>query len=432
MRIAYFSPLNPQRSGISDYSEELLPALARGAEIDLFVDGFVPTNPVVSAAFQIHDYRKNPASLGALPYYDAILCQMGNSHRYHGGIFEVASRHSAIVVFHDVAFQHFFLERARELRDPNVYLDELEASEGFQTRAEAEEALSRGAAPPQYQNPLGFPMNFRLANRAEGIIAHSEWSRSRLARIAPGVPAAKISLHVKIPEVDSLRSTAEKEFLSIASFGFITDSKGLESAIRALAVLRKDHAFQYHLVGELNSYFDVEELMRTYGIQNRVSISGYLDLEHFKVRISETDIAINLRDQTVGETSASLCRLMAAGVPTIVSNIGWFSELPDDCVIKIDPGPSADLLLCVYLKELIANADLRQRIGANARAFMLAHHRVEQTAADYLDFIRHVITRRAERKFLDSVSSEIAHLSNVEPDELLLSGVAPAITELMT
>src|SRR5437773_6653352 len=186
MRLAYFSPLNPQKSGISDYSEELLPALAKGAEIDLFVDGFSPSNETLVEAFEIHDYRKRPECLEKLNQYDAVVCQMGNNHRYHGGIFEVASRSAAIVVFHDIAFQHFFLERARELRDAAVYLDELEASEGLQLRAEAEEAMTRGEAPPHYQNPLGFPLNFRLANQAEGIIVHSEWSRARLAPVAPG------------------------------------------------------------------------------------------------------------------------------------------------------------------------------------------------------------------------------------------------------
>jgi hypothetical protein len=39
MRLAYFSPINPVQSGISDYSEELLPYLAdAGADLDLFID----------------------------------------------------------------------------------------------------------------------------------------------------------------------------------------------------------------------------------------------------------------------------------------------------------------------------------------------------------------------------------------------------------
>lgn len=35
-RIAYFSPLPPTRSGIADYSAELLPHLAQAAQITLF------------------------------------------------------------------------------------------------------------------------------------------------------------------------------------------------------------------------------------------------------------------------------------------------------------------------------------------------------------------------------------------------------------
>ena len=55
MRVAYFSPLNPQPSGISDYSEELLPHLAAGAEIELFVDGFAPSNAALVSRFPVHE-----------------------------------------------------------------------------------------------------------------------------------------------------------------------------------------------------------------------------------------------------------------------------------------------------------------------------------------------------------------------------------------
>jgi len=56
-RIAYFSPLNPQKSGISDYSEELLPHLARYFDIDLFVDGYQPSSDRIINDFRAYDYR---------------------------------------------------------------------------------------------------------------------------------------------------------------------------------------------------------------------------------------------------------------------------------------------------------------------------------------------------------------------------------------
>jgi glycosyltransferase involved in cell wall biosynthesis len=433
MRLAYFSPLNPQKSGISDYSEELLPALAARADIDLFVDGFSPTSKAVTSNFRIFDYRKKPDCLDRLGEYDAVLCHMGNSHRCHRGIFEVLLRHRSIVVFHDFAFQHFFLERARELGNPNAYLDELEISHGRDRRLEAEEYLVRGSAPPWYENPAAFPMNRRLAQSAEAIIVHSEWSRSRLAEITPGVPIAQID--PGIPEADGDLDLQPAEIkksstITIASFGFITGSKGLENALRALAALKDDCDFHYYLVGEPDGYFDVEELAKLYGLGDRVSITGYVDLIKFKQLIAQTDIAINLRDKTVGETSASLCRLMAAAVPTVVSDIGWFSELPDDCVIKVETGTNADLMLCAYLRELILNNELRRCIGRNARRFVEANHRIEQAAQKYVEFIQEVIDHRAQAAFLSGVTSELATLSDSEPDELLLRSVASEIDEL--
>ena len=36
MRLAYFTPLSPSKSGIADYNSELLPYLAKGADISVF------------------------------------------------------------------------------------------------------------------------------------------------------------------------------------------------------------------------------------------------------------------------------------------------------------------------------------------------------------------------------------------------------------
>ncbi len=38
-RVAFFSPLSPDRSGISAYSELILPLLAEAWDIHLFVEG---------------------------------------------------------------------------------------------------------------------------------------------------------------------------------------------------------------------------------------------------------------------------------------------------------------------------------------------------------------------------------------------------------
>ncbi len=338
MKLAYFSPLGPQHSGISDYSEELLPYLAAEAEITLFVDGFQPMDRSLTSRFEVAD--------------PAIVAQ-----------------------------------------------------------------------------PVEFPLNRRIANSAEGIIVHSEWSRARFAANTPGVPVAHIPMPLRFS--DGPRPSRLNDEVRIASFGLITPGKGIEHALRALSALKSRYRFRYSLVGEPNSFYDVRELIRRYGMEDRVEITGHVALEEFKRRIDETDIALNLRERTVGETSASLCRLMAGGVCSVVADVGWYAEVPNDCVVKVPLDSYADKLLLAYLERLIEDEPLRTRIGENARRHARAEHAAEHGAAKYLAFIREVISSRPRRKLIEGTSFELAQLGVKSSDENFLRSVSEVIAGIM-
>jgi 2-polyprenyl-3-methyl-5-hydroxy-6-metoxy-1,4-benzoquinol methylase/glycosyltransferase involved in cell wall biosynthesis len=434
MNLAYFTPLNPQPSGISDYSEELLPYLAGEAEISIFVDGFVPANPQIRAQFTYHDYRRDPDVLETLAAYDAIVYHLGNDHRYHAGMLDVARRHPGIIVFHDFSLQDFFLGLAQARGRVEIYLEEVAACHGYDLTREAARALQRGATPSLLTRPLEFPLNCRLAQNAEGIIVHSEWGRSRFELLAPAVPVTHINMPIKPPQVQHTASEADGAAagaVQIASFGLITPGKGIEQALRALSELKANHNFHYTLVGEPNSFFDVRGLVRQYEMEDRVTITGHVSLDEFERRIAATDIALNLRERTVGETSASLCRIMAAGVPAIVFDVGAFSELPDDAVVKIDHDEYGAALLAEYLRRLIEDPRLRKRIGDNARQHILAAHNIESGAASYLAFIRRVMTLRPRKQFLCEVANEISLLGVRSGDEALLRDVSREVAVLL-
>ncbi len=44
---------------------------------------------------------------------------------------------------------------------------------------------------------------------------------------------------------------------------------------------------------------------------------------------------VNLRSPTMGETSGTAIRALSLGKPLVVSDVGWFSELPDEVAIKV-------------------------------------------------------------------------------------------------
>src|ERR1041385_3524806 len=358
---------------------------------------------------------------------------MGNDHRYYTGMLQAMKLRPGVVVFHDFALQDFFLGLARETNDLRLYLDEVEFCYGTQTRQPAAEALARGTTPPIVNQPLDFPLNARLAKSAEGIIVHSAWQAERFAKLAPNTPLAQIKHHITAEAAATNPRSTERSAdapVKLASFGLITPDKGTERALRVLARLRGNHGFHYTLVGSAANFPELDQMVRRCGMQDFVTVTGHVSLEEFQRRIHETDIAICLRERSVGATSGSLCRIMAAGVAAIVSDVGAFSEFPNDAVVKIDHDDNADALLEAYLRKLIEDRPLREQIGATARAYVVAEHRIEDSARKYLGFLQHVIADRPRRAFVNGVADQISQLGVMSSDEGVLRSIATEVAAI--
>ncbi len=103
-RVAWFSPLPPIKSGISQYNRELLPSLTKEHDIDLFVDGrpdhFVTPDARVrpfSAYDFIWKHRERP--------YDLVVYQLGNAP-CHDYMWAYLTRFPGLVVLHDGQLHH--------------------------------------------------------------------------------------------------------------------------------------------------------------------------------------------------------------------------------------------------------------------------------------------------------------------------------------
>jgi glycosyltransferase involved in cell wall biosynthesis len=108
-RIAFFSPLPPLPSTVSDYSARLLDELKNRYTIDVYHDtGYLPHIGLQSAEFGCHDYRlfeRNAQVLG----YHALVYQMGSSAN-HGYMREALLRHPGVVTLHDSCIDDAILE----------------------------------------------------------------------------------------------------------------------------------------------------------------------------------------------------------------------------------------------------------------------------------------------------------------------------------
>src|SRR5271157_4036573 len=108
MRLAFFSPLPPVKSGIADYSEALLDPLSRIAQVESFT--------ALPAAF-------DPSS------YDALLYQLGNNP-YHSFAYEAALQHPGVVVLHEANLHHLIADLTIVRGDWDAYLLAVERNAG--------------------------------------------------------------------------------------------------------------------------------------------------------------------------------------------------------------------------------------------------------------------------------------------------------------
>jgi glycosyltransferase involved in cell wall biosynthesis len=70
---------------------------------------------------------------------------------------------------------------------------------------------------------------------------------------------------------------------------------------------------------------------------DRVTVKGNLQEDAYWAALAEAEVAVQLRTSTDGEASGSVCDCLAARVPTIVSAVGWYRELPDPVVLHVPP-----------------------------------------------------------------------------------------------
>lgn len=391
LKVAYWSPINPCPSGISDYSEQLLLHLAQDIDIDVFVDGYAPVNEAITDHLVVYDYRAYPA-LDRHRRYDVNLYQMGNSplHEY---IYRALLTDPGVVVLHDYILQALIHSITAARGEPERYLDEIEYSEGPQAREEVKRRLSEGKG-----NLYTHPLNRHVINASLGIIVHSQWMQEKLEERGARQPIAVVPQGANVLPNDqerkaTLRSSLgmDPDALVIGCFGFIAPVKRIKTVVQAF---RRFRAIYPHstllLVGkpdpDMIAYLD--EVSSHLG--NSLLVTGYVTAEEFDRFLQVADICVNLRYPSAGETSSTLCRAMGTGLPVLITNLPQFAEFPDDCVWKVGLGDDEEDELVAYLLELAFHPALRHRMGQKARNYIAQFATWPRVAAHYVEFLEQV------------------------------------------
>lgn len=438
MKIAYFSPLSPLKSGIADYSEELLPHLAKSMDIDLYVDGYTPSNKKIISQFKVRKLTEYPSVAQAHPY-DANLYHIGN-HTHHEHLYRHALQYPGIVVLHDLSLHNLIAAMTLDRKKPEEYLMEMEYAHNELGRATAQAYIDGAIPPPWVSSALEYPLNKQIIESARGLIVHSYFSRNRVKSVRPDVPVKKINHHAVGIDLHQEENYAQArkilklspQEIMIASFGFANPDKQIDKILTAIArLIEEGHQFKYYIVGEVAPELKLKELIRRLGIpKEAVVVTGYLGLDEFIRYMSACDIGLNLRAQVRGETSGNLHRMLGMGKPVLVSNAGSFCEYPNEILIKTNVGEAAEESIYRNLKELLDNESRRKELGRAAFQFAQEHLSVEQSARDYSMFISNVVNNRYKYEILiEQLADEI---NKIMPggENILLKAISQSLVDL--
>ncbi len=383
LRVAWFSPLPPARSGIADYSAELLPHLAQHVQLTLFAPDPAQLDTTLAAQFEVRPLDQYPAQRWQ---FDVALHQMGNS-AHHAAHYDLFCRYPGLVVLHDYFLHHFLAHQTVGQGNVAGYVRELAYAYGL-----AGVNLARQIRTGQAQNVVfERPLNQRLLNLSLGTIVHSRYVQQLLAH--EGHPShhvpALITPHPAQPRRAELG--IDDEAIVFGSFGQVNQARQFELSLRAFrqVVTQVPNAI-YLIVGEVLPDVALADLIAAAGLTRHVRHIGYAaTLQAFVDYLQTADIVINLRYPTLGETSAVALRALAAGKPTIVFDHGWYAELPDDGCCKLPPLDEAALVATML--QLAQSAELRQRVGETAVSYATNHHHPAAVAAQYAQVIGHTL-----------------------------------------
>ena len=109
----------------------------------------------------------------------------------------------------------------------------------------------------------------------------------------------------------------------------------------------------------------------------------YVDEERLWSLLAASDVIVSLRHPTMGETSGVVMRALSLGRPLVVSDVGWFADLPDEVAIKVPVDGNEVEALASALESLAREPERREAMSAAARALAEGEHELERVAEAY-------------------------------------------------
>lgn len=361
-RLAVIAPLPPAQTGIAYYTQELLNYLS------VYYDITTISTQEEAEVFKIN-----------YSIYDRIILHIGNS-AFHTYMLDILESIPVVVVLHDFYLNNLF-DKSKKLSKKTIYKEQ-----GYQAIV---------------TNSFDYPFNKTILNESLGTITHSHYSKELASKfynnpnftnwdVIPHLKKITTKTTIKNLDIKSKLNLPEDSFI-VASFGLLSLTKKNQELIDGWlnSTLSKDENCYLIFVGDAKDSPYSKELLNTIEnskFKNRIIITGWVDEELFNDYLNITDIAVQLRTLSRGETSGTVLDTLSYGIPTIINANGSLKELPNDIVYMLEDDFSISSLV-ESLEDLFSNSTKRETLIENARKYLKINNDPKYCASKYYETI---------------------------------------------
>jgi glycosyltransferase involved in cell wall biosynthesis len=436
MKLNWFSPLLPAKSGIANYTSHLLPALAARAEVTLWTDQ-AEWEPALEAHARVRTYQAQHVSWREANEAAMSIYHLGNNAVFHRSIWELSCQHPGIVVLHDLRLQHFF---------GGVYLVEGKAAEYLTAMSRyygdagynAGVSLLRGTLSIEYMAER-FPLTPLALDNAMGVLVHNREAvadlqrRNRWPVVYAPLPYPATPRRSPAGAETYYKYWVQGPYRLIV-FGHIGPARRLNSLFEALAGHPQREQFRLDLLGDIWDIAAVETQIHSRGLQDLVRLHGFVSEAALDQALASAHLAVNLRYPTMGETSYCQLRIWNHALPSLVTPMGWYATIPEDAVDFVRPEHEVQDLQD-HLSALRANPTRYAAKGENGRRLLERCHTPEAYAQTIIDCATELQRGRARALaygLAERVSAELGRWSAPNPHDDDVRKVAEEIIGLLT
>lgn len=388
-KLAFISPLPPEKSGIGYYSAELIPELSKLYDIDLVTnsDAVLQRRKLFDCnCVDIEDFKNNYSK------YDRVLYQVGNSS-FHAHMYPLVKTHPGVTVLHD-----FFLSGGVHWAtvhdsDGDSFNDKLYESHGYRAVMYNNKQINNEKGMNRY------PCNLPVLENSHAVIFHSRYSANLSHKWYRYLDRSKFECIplLRTPPVSNDKDSARKALNInsddhvIISLGFTSPSKQSHRIIEAFdEIYAENNSAKLIFVGDNSEESDygikIRSMIERSPAKNAISITGWVNDQDYVKWLSAADIGIQLRAISRGETSGTVLDCMNYGLATIANANGSMAELDNEAVVLLPDEFTNDELVNA-LKLLLTNSVHCEKLIGRARYIIDDQHSPKKCAQMYFNVI---------------------------------------------